>query len=785
MTLILDHHYFFGANGAETNGGGYQYKLATGYPFTIGATPAKSALTCTISANHLTFVNVPTPPATAEDLLDQSYAVQSAIAYLSNGYRYDTAALSSAGGGADPWNTWTCNLNASPSISSGTATFGGYLPFPSVTFLSRLPLGAIWSALFGASVTYTPYLYFNSAGGTFTLTSNRTFRTTTVSSVVYPYIIGEKNAGDGTKTPEVACNGTDRPLWNLAGHTITFMGARVKNIRFQNGTIYLAGTTTFENCSYENIVWAGTGIPSDRSGSGDLDIGPFRLNGFGTFYSEDRSGAGALLVGPMRISGSGTFLSTEVHGAGDLDVGPFRLAGTGTFQATDVSGSGDLDIGPFSLAGTGTFTEFEGYTGTGALDVGPFSLAGTGTFTPQTTSAVAVTAVSTSPNLLTYRDAIEHLIDFFDGLPQEADQNRMRMAIQSAYREIAYARKWRYLQTHYRLRLSAPYSTGTITTSGNTVTLSGGTWPTWARYGHLVITGQKPMYRVAERTSASVLTLDGNFYPLTDVAGASYTLYRSTYNLPGDLWALETLIDEQNLSSSYNYYSDLMALERCYRTTGRPFQWTVTGSPDSYSQLCVMLYGYPAQAESLDFIYTRRPRMLRLDGYDTFSAEDGTRMVGVDSTGLDVQFSTDFRYEAAMAGAILRSGRPGTSYIPRGFGMRHGWWQQKVITGSSNTGTNYLTVDSALAGGWSEKYTISDPVDLAEYLHDAFLRSCEYHMLLKLDPAKALNHLNIVKLETLRAMERDSVVPYAGPAGPQFTHPAWTLLTGTITPSGG
>jgi hypothetical protein len=176
--------------------------------------------------------------------------------------------------------------------------------------------------------------------------------------------------------------------------------------------------------------------------------------------------------------------------------------------------------------------------------------------------------------------------------------------------------------------------------------------------------------------------------------------------------------------------------------------------------------------------------MLRLDGYDLFSSADGTSVVSVDTVGTVVTFSSTFIYEAAMQGAVLRMGRPGTTTIPKGFGQVGQWWQQKIIS-TSGSSANNLTVDSSIAGGFGQGYTISDPVDMADYLHDALLVGCEYYYLLRVDPARARQHQGFYRQAKIEAMGRDHMVPLpdAVAAGPRFHDPAWRLLTGSITPS--
>lgn len=391
------------------------------------------------------------------------------------------------------------------------------------------------------------------------------------------------------------------------------------------------------------------------------------------------------------------------------------------------------------------------------------------------------------PFVATYRDAIEHLLDFSDAVSVEAAQTRVRSAIQSAYREISFKRPWRYLKTHGRLTLNAPYSTGTVTYASGTrtLTLSGGSWPTWARYGHISIAGYTPKFKVAEWSSATAITLEPDFCPDASITTAtSYVLYRSTYTLPGDLVTLDEVHDEANLwSRGYVTADEWMSSERRYGGTQKPFAWTVIGSHDLYGALQIGMYGYPATAETLDFIYGRKGRPLRLDGYARYSSYYTNVVTDIDDATVTLKDAV----EPDVLGAIFRASVAGATVEPQGENSINSYLWQRTIRDRPGTRTLTLYDSRPLGYTYGERFTISDPVDLPEYLYDAFLRNAEYLLLLKTDPNRAKLH----RLEVNRAMEeakaRDSVVP--SPCSPMdwvgFKHPAWQLLTGDITPSGG
>lgn len=95
---------------------------------------------------------------------------------------------------------------------------------------------------------------------------------------------------------------------------------------------------------------------------------------------------------------------------------------------------------------------------------------------------------------------------------------------------------WSWLHEEQTLTTDAPYSTGTISATNGTVTLTGGTWPNWAADGHLVYNNAE--YEVATRTSDSVIVLADT--SVTIAAGATYTLGHWVYELPDSFASMDS-----------------------------------------------------------------------------------------------------------------------------------------------------------------------------------------------------------------------------------------------------
>jgi len=204
----------------------------------------------------------------------------------------------------------------------------------------------------------------------------------------------------------------------------------------------------------------------------------------------------------------------------------------------------------------------------------------------------------------TYSGLIDYLIVSSFGGPQDAEQKDIKQAIIRSYDELTTMRDWSYYHVHGRIILQAPYSTGTVTSSGTTVTLTGGTWPSWAATGAYLKVGEE-ICRVATRSSGSVVTLDTTLSLKADVTGQPYTLYRSVYPLPADFRNMDEPSDEFNWwSGLYVTPDEAMKLDRVSNSSGEPYHWTVIKNPDG-TGWAIKLIGYPTKLETLDFTYRR------------------------------------------------------------------------------------------------------------------------------------------------------------------------------------
>lgn len=132
------------------------------------------------------------------------------------------------------------------------------------------------------------------------------------------------------------------------------------------------------------------------------------------------------------------------------------------------------------------------------------------------------------------------LVAGFNRDASEWDDNTLddaRAVIRAGVRKFGHPvpfHQWRFLERQFVVSGVASYSTGTVAASDGTVTLTGGTWPTWAADGILRVNGQT--YWVDARSSDTVLTVKDAALDVD--ASTSYEIHRWRYPLPTDFGEL-------------------------------------------------------------------------------------------------------------------------------------------------------------------------------------------------------------------------------------------------------
>jgi hypothetical protein len=327
-------------------------------------------------------------------------------------------------------------------------------------------------------------------------------------------------------------------------------------------------------------------------------------------------------------------------------------------------------------------------------------------------------------SLTTFNDLVAHVVDFL-GANASADITRdARRAVLNAYRELASASIWNYYYQRGRLNTNADYTTGTITyTQANqTVTLTDGTFPSWAgnamiNFNPGLFPGSTSFQVVSNPTSTTLVLADGSNPGLDVSSPVTFTLYQDTYPLPADCLAINRMIMvNQAVSMWYESPGIWLERQRIYYSPAMPRTYTITGAPNYLGSMAIRFFPPPDNNYSFDFIYQRRPRQMWNAGYSTgkvTATQNSTALVGV---------GTNWSYR--MVGQCIRIGSDGVN-LPTGPAGNYPAFMERIVA-AVNSATS-ITLDQIATDSISlATHVISDVVDLEEgAMLTALLRCCE------------------------------------------------------------
>lgn len=340
-----------------------------------------------------------------------------------------------------------------------------------------------------------------------------------------------------------------------------------------------------------------------------------------------------------------------------------------------------------------------------------------------TATAAPVSGGEQTPHVRRYtaHDAQERTIRYLGANASKSAKEDARIAIYDAYREITTAAHWTYLWASTRLNLNGVYSTGTIAydhTGGayeRMVTLTSGTWPSWARLGRLVIAGIS--YKPERRISDSIIVLDSVQNPGADVASStSYSLYQDTYELPTDFWATEApnreaiggmrFVRPQMWASRIRYIPDV---------SGIPLFYTLTGGEGRI----VMQVNPPSEEDrTIDLLYLRKPRQISTWDYST-----GKATVNTGTFPKRVTLTDGGTFTAGMVGSVIRLSSAAAT-LPTGYEGDNPPAEERTI--KVYISSTQVEVDEDFDASYTETaYRISDPIDIEDLQMNAFWRCVE------------------------------------------------------------
>lgn len=320
----------------------------------------------------------------------------------------------------------------------------------------------------------------------------------------------------------------------------------------------------------------------------------------------------------------------------------------------------------------------------------------------------------------TYHDAVQNVLDYYNADPSAEAERYARNAVLAAYREVPNTKRWSYYLTRGRLNTVASYTTGTVVfdlTGGaneRQLTLTTGTWPSWAALGTVRISNVE--YDVASRISDSIVTLSELSTPPADIASSSYTLYRDTYPMPTDFVAAGELVALGHGPLKYHHPDDWVKAQRSAAGPGQPYFYTFKSDPNYFGAIAVSFFPGPDAAYEIDYIYQRHPRTITTLDYNTGTATTSAASATVTGSGT--------AWASSMVGTVIRFSEDALN-TPTGPGGLSPSIVERVVSavGSATSLTLDAVAGATLSG---VRYRMSDPIDIeAGAMLSFFQRECE------------------------------------------------------------
>lgn len=321
----------------------------------------------------------------------------------------------------------------------------------------------------------------------------------------------------------------------------------------------------------------------------------------------------------------------------------------------------------------------------------------------------------------TFGDQLQQLKDSFTFDANKERIGRLaKTAIARSYADIAAKNTWNYLRRRCQINTVAPYSTGTVsyTASTRTLTLTGGTWPTVAVSGELLI--NRNVYAVQTRVSNTVLILQDGRCPVTNLAsGTSYSWVQTTYLLPREFVELRGITEIERLwQVTYMSPEMMLARSQLWYTASNSLFYTILGTPGG--RMSLQFQPPPSFARTFDLIFQSKPRLPTL----TAPYTTGTVATTAGSTTVALTGST---WPAGLAaGCVFRLG--GTA-SPTGLLGDNPYVEEHLV--ASVTDSTHLELADAMGTTASgAKYCLDDPIDIESSMQSYFDRLCEANLMI-------------------------------------------------------
>jgi hypothetical protein len=388
---------------------------------------------------------------------------------------------------------------------------------------------------------------------------------------------------DGSFTKEVSKNGA---TGSSTGITVSEISAGSNAGEY---AVTIDGTTGFvsQTGTYTLVIYR-TSIPADRWSA------TLRVTSDGTGYGT----IGAAIFTATANNGRVTDGSNPLNGVTVRVTSGTTVIAQLTSDANGLWGPVYLDNGTYNI-----YSNKSSYAqGVAQLVVSGGVATGPGSDVVMAPAATAGTI--TAAQLWSYARRMA-----LDKVGTKADAE-IKQAVQEALNMLATAHCWQRFDTLGRINLKGNYTAGTVavTNGGSALVLTGGTWPSWAGSGEVLINNQ--WHDIASRTNGTTLVLSQP-YDGSTASGLSYTLVQYRYALPSDCLRVEDVFLGQSWPWGQTPISSI-ALEATrrswvnYSSTTGPAYWSVTN--DEFA-----VWPTETSDRMVNIRYRRRPADLAIE----------------------------------------------------------------------------------------------------------------------------------------------------------------------------
>lgn len=165
--------------------------------------------------------------------------------------------------------------------------------------------------------------------------------------------------------------------------------------------------------------------------------------------------------------------------------------------------------------------------------------------------------------------------------------------------------EWTFMRPVTTITTTEPYSTGTIEIAAGVVTLTGGTFPTWAANGELTTDGNT--YAVSTRDSGTQVTLVDT--SVTVAAGATYSLQQVVYTAPDGFGGLD---GHMTLETGSGYRPIRVVNESTIRAKRAAYEGNYTAPPEF---VAVRPISVPVTGQRFQFLFFPTPDNVYIVSY--------------------------------------------------------------------------------------------------------------------------------------------------------------------------